>query len=154
MLKLCHSKLKSTQKKLFMNERSVRGFPLVLGSYYIPFQARVNEKVYIPPYLVRLFHNANILVKALNQLLNQISKVLWKVVKCDRRKRTSLSRVGVNSSVYIHRMLKLCHSKLKSTQKKLFMNERSVRDFPLCSAATTFRFKHELMRKFTSHRTW
>ena len=48
-----------------MNERSFPGLSLVLGSPCILFQAPtiVNEKVYIPPALVELFHNANVLVK-------------------------------------------------------------------------------------------
>ena len=56
---------------------------LVLVSHRIPFQtpAVVIEEVYIPPALVALFHKANVLVKALTLLFNQISTVLWKIVK-------------------------------------------------------------------------
>ena len=50
----------------------------MLGSHLILFQApaTVNEKVYIPPTLVALFHNASVLVKALTPLLTQIFTVL------------------------------------------------------------------------------
>ena len=60
-------------------KRSLQGVPLVSLSHRIPFQtpAVVIEKVY----MVALFHNANVLVKALTLLFNQISTVLWKIVK-------------------------------------------------------------------------
>ena len=50
-----------------MDERSFQELPFVLGSHHILFQAPavVSEKVYIPLALVVLFHNANVLVKAL-----------------------------------------------------------------------------------------
>ena len=61
-LTLCQSKLKNTQKKLFMDEWSFQKLPPVLGSHCIPFQAPavVSKKVYIPLALVVLFHNAHL----------------------------------------------------------------------------------------------
>ena len=79
-LTLCHSKLKNTQKKLFMDQKSFQGLPPVFGSHHIPFKAPavISEKVYIPSALVVLFHNVNALVK---MLFTQISTVLWKIVQ-------------------------------------------------------------------------
>lgn len=61
-----------------MDERSFQGLPPVLGSHCIPFQAPavVSEKVYIPPALVSLFHNANVLVEVITLLFTQISSSL------------------------------------------------------------------------------
>ena len=64
-----------------MDERSFQELPPVLGSHRTPFKALalVNEKVYISP--AALFHNVNVLVKALTLFFIQISTVLWKIVK-------------------------------------------------------------------------
>ena len=64
-----------------MDERSFQKLPPVLGSHRILFKAPavVSKKFDIPPSLVALFHNANILVKALILLFIQISTVLWKI---------------------------------------------------------------------------
>ena len=66
-----------------MDERSFLGFPPVLGSHHILFQAPVvvYEKVYISPALIALFHNENVIVKAFALLFIQISIVLWKIVQ-------------------------------------------------------------------------
>ena len=66
-----------------MDERSFQGLLPVLDKHGIPFEAPavVSEKVYIPPALVVLFHNTNVLVKALTLLFTQISIVLWKIVQ-------------------------------------------------------------------------
>ena len=78
-----HSKLKNAQKKLFMDEKSFQGLPLVFDRHCIPFQAPAvsNEKVYFPVTLIVFFHNANILLKALTLFFTQIYTVLWKIVK-------------------------------------------------------------------------
>ena len=62
-------------------KKSFQELPLLLGSHRIPFQvpAIVSEKVNIPPDLVVLFHNANVLVKALTPLFTQISTVFWDI---------------------------------------------------------------------------
>lgn len=66
-----------------MDERSFQGLPPVPSSNRILFQAPavVSEKVYIQPALVALFHNVNVLLKALTLLFTQISTVLWKIVQ-------------------------------------------------------------------------
>ena len=53
-----------------MDGRVCQGLPIVLGSYRISFQAPAvfSEKVYILPAWVVIFHNANVLVKALRLL--------------------------------------------------------------------------------------
>ena len=65
-----------------MDESPFQGRLPVLGSRRIPFQAPevVGEKVYISSALVGLFHNANILLKALTLFFPKISTVLWKIV--------------------------------------------------------------------------
>ena len=55
-----------------MDERSFLGLPPVLSSHCLPFQAPavVSKKVYIPPTLVALFYNVNVLVKVLTFTLH------------------------------------------------------------------------------------
>ena len=83
---------------------SFQGFPPVLGSNHIPFQAPavVNKKVYIPLALEALFHYANILVKAHTLFFTQIFIVLWKIVQVWAVWRKFVPRVGRNSSVALN----------------------------------------------------
>ena len=84
-----------------MDKKYFQGFPPVLGNHHIQFQAPavVSEKVYIPSALVALFHNANVLVKALALLFTQIATVIRKIVLEWPKKMQFVPRVGGNSSV-------------------------------------------------------
>ena len=64
-----------------MDERSFQGLPSVVQQPPHPISSTSSKKVYISPALVVLFHNVNVLVKALTLLFTQISTVLWKIVQ-------------------------------------------------------------------------
>ena len=60
----------------------------MLGSHHNLFQppALVSEKVYIPPALVTLFHNLDVLRKALILFFIQISTVRGKIIQVELQK--------------------------------------------------------------------
>ena len=66
-----------------MDKRSFQDLHPMCGSHRIMSQAPavVNEKVYISPALVALFHYANVWVKALTLLFTKTSTVLWKIIQ-------------------------------------------------------------------------
>ena len=78
-LTLYHTKLKKYTINLFLHERSFQRLLPILGCHRISFQAP--DQQLSARKFVALFHNANVLVKALIMIFTQISTVLWKLVQ-------------------------------------------------------------------------
>ena len=101
----------------------------VVISSYLKHQQESVRKVYIPPDLVALFHNTNILVKAIILLFTQISTVLCKIVQVWPVWLTFVSRVGRNSSIAFEFPSRISHFSLQWIPRKFIST-----DFSDCKA--------------------